>query len=219
VEWSPDLDAAGRVAVAAVLGLVLGLERERRGHDAGTRTFAVLASAAALFTVLSSSGFDQEGSDATRIASQVVVGVGFLGAGLIFRQGLSVQNLTTAAALWATAAIGVSSGAGEVGLAGVTTVITIALLVVEPTRLTRAIPGPPPRQRLECHLRPGASAAGLRRVIEQDDALDIGDWVVGKADGGAVVHLGVRSDDPEAIDRLVERLVADREVASLQVQR
>jgi putative Mg2+ transporter-C (MgtC) family protein len=219
LEWTPDLDVAGRVAVAAILGLILGLERERRGHDAGTRTFAVLASAAALFTVLSSTGFDQEGSDATRIASQVVVGVGFLGAGLIFRQGISVQNLTTAAALWSTAAIGVSAGAGKVGLAAITTAITVGLLVVEPTRLTRAIPGPPPRQLLECHLRPGASADALRQVIEQDGAVDIGEWVVGKADGGAVVHVGVRTDDPAAMSRLVDRLVAYREVASLQVQR
>jgi D-Tyr-tRNAtyr deacylase len=56
-------------------------------------------------------------------------------------------------------------------------------------------------------------------VIEQDGAVDIGEWVVGKADGGAVVHVGVRTDDPAAMSRLVDRLVAYREVASLQVQR
>jgi putative Mg2+ transporter-C (MgtC) family protein len=218
MEWIPELESAGRVAVAAALGLVLGLERERRGHDAGTRTFAVLASGAALFTVLSASFGDGE-ADASRIASQVVVGVGFLGAGLIFRQGLSVQNLTTAAALWTTAAIGVAAGAGEVGLAAMATVIAIVLLVVEPTRLTRAIPGRAPQQRLQCRLRPGASPDGLRALIAREDAIDIGDWVVGKADGGAVVHVGIHAEDPSAVDRVIERLVADREVESLQVQR
>jgi putative Mg2+ transporter-C (MgtC) family protein len=103
-----------RIFVAAALGGAIGLERELRERQAGLRTHLVVSVGAALFTLVSAYGFHNfEGKvDPTRIAAQIVSGIGFLGAGAIIRQGLSVRGLTTAASLWLVAAIGMASGAG-----------------------------------------------------------------------------------------------------------
>ncbi|HEU5242755.1 MAG TPA: MgtC/SapB family protein, partial [Gaiellaceae bacterium] len=91
-----------RLFVAAALGGAIGLERELRERQAGLRTHLVVSVGAALFTLVSAYGFTDFGArvDPTRIAAQIVTGIGFLGAGAIIRQGLSVRGLTTAATLW-----------------------------------------------------------------------------------------------------------------------
>jgi uncharacterized membrane protein YhiD involved in acid resistance len=215
VEWVPDAELFGRVVAAAVLGLIIGVEREHRGHDAGARTFSVLCGGAALFTVISAMGFDGP-ADAARVASQVVVGVGFLGAGLIFRQGFSVQNLTTAASLWATSAVGVAAGAGDLGMATASTLLLLVLLLAEPTWFTRLLPGRPPRQRLLCRLRAGASPEELRHLIERDTAISVDGWKLTKEHGGVVAQFAVRAEDPAAMDRLIDRLIAADDVAGLE---
>jgi putative Mg2+ transporter-C (MgtC) family protein len=103
-----------RLFVAAVLGGAIGLERELRERQAGLRTHLVVSVGSALFTLVSAYGFHSfDGKvDPTRIAAQIVSGIGFLGAGAIIRQGLSVRGLTTAASLWLVAAIGMAAGAG-----------------------------------------------------------------------------------------------------------
>jgi putative Mg2+ transporter-C (MgtC) family protein len=103
-----------RLFVAAALGGAIGLEREFRERQAGLRTHLVVCVGAALFTLVSAYGFTDWGVrvDPTRIAAQIVTGIGFLGAGAIIRQGLSVRGLTTAATLWLVAAIGMAAGAG-----------------------------------------------------------------------------------------------------------
>jgi putative Mg2+ transporter-C (MgtC) family protein len=103
-----------RIFVAAALGGAIGLEREIRERQAGLRTHLVVSVGSALFTLVSAYGFSNfDGKvDPTRIAAQIVSGIGFLGAGAIIRQGLSVRGLTTAASLWLVAAIGMAAGAG-----------------------------------------------------------------------------------------------------------
>jgi putative Mg2+ transporter-C (MgtC) family protein len=103
-----------RLFVAAALGGAIGLERELRERQAGLRTHLIVSVGAALFTLVSAYGFTDWGVrvDPTRIAAQIVTGIGFLGAGAIIRQGLSVRGLTTAATLWLVAAIGMAAGAG-----------------------------------------------------------------------------------------------------------
>ena len=103
-----------RIFVAAALGGAIGLERELRERQAGLRTHLVVSVGSALFTLVSAYGFHSfDGKvDPTRIAAQIVSGIGFLGAGAIIRQGLSVRGLTTAASLWLVAAIGMAAGAG-----------------------------------------------------------------------------------------------------------
>jgi putative Mg2+ transporter-C (MgtC) family protein len=120
-----------RLLVAAVLGAGIGLEREFHDHPAGTRTHLLVALGSALFTVLSIYGFSSTTGanvDPSRIAAQIVTGIGLLGAGAIIHSGTSVRGLTTAASLWATAAIGLAAGAGLYGLAVVTAVIVVLSL-------------------------------------------------------------------------------------------
>ena len=119
-----------QILFAAFLGLVMGFERRRSGKAAGLRTYALVAMGAALFTILSVSGFSEfKGiSDPTRVASQVVVGIGFLGAGLIFVKGGSVVGLTTAAGLWAAAAIGMAVGLQMYAIAIFTALLSLIIL-------------------------------------------------------------------------------------------
>jgi putative Mg2+ transporter-C (MgtC) family protein len=109
-----------RLSVAAGLGAAVGIEREFRDREAGIRTHLLVALGSALFTIISAYGFHEflasgdsvVRADPTRIAAQIVTGIGFLGAGAIIREGLSVRGLTTAGSLWVVAAIGMASGAG-----------------------------------------------------------------------------------------------------------
>jgi putative Mg2+ transporter-C (MgtC) family protein len=107
----PELDMVIRLVIAAFLGAVIGYERARAKKPAGIRTHLLVCMGAALFTVISIYGFGENG-DPSRVAAGVVVGIGFLGAGTILRQEKGVAGLTTAATIWAVAAIGVAMGAG-----------------------------------------------------------------------------------------------------------
>jgi putative Mg2+ transporter-C (MgtC) family protein len=128
--WSEEL---WRVVVAAGLGGAVGLERELREREAGFRTHLLVSVGSCLFTLVSAYGFNEflvgggnvVRTDPTRIAAQIVTGVGFLGAGAIIRQGFSVRGLTTAATLWVVAAIGMASGAGYFSAAVITTALVL----------------------------------------------------------------------------------------------
>jgi uncharacterized membrane protein YhiD involved in acid resistance len=128
-----QFDIAIRLIAAAVFGAAIGFEREIHEHPAGMRTHLLVALGSALFTVLSIYGFvgvlaPGEGGgpvDPSRVAAQVVTGIGFLGAGAILKFGTSVRGLTTAASLWATAAVGMAAGAASYVVAGVGTAIVI----------------------------------------------------------------------------------------------
>ncbi len=125
-----ELDLAIRVLVALILGLVLGLEREWRGYPAGLRTVGLVAAGACLFSGLGLIPGLSRNIDPTRIAAQVVTGVGFLGAGSILRQGEEVRGLTTAASVWVSAAIGMAVAFGYFTTAVVSTAAVIVTLVV-----------------------------------------------------------------------------------------
>lgn len=99
-----------RVGLATLLGVIIGLERQWRSRMAGLQTMALVCMGSALFVILSAYSFGQDG-DRLRVAAQIVSGVGFLGAGVIMKQGHSVTGLNTAATLWATAAVGALVGA------------------------------------------------------------------------------------------------------------
>lgn len=110
-----------RIILASILGMAIGFERKNRSKMAGVRTHAIVAFGAALMMVVSKYGFgDMVEFDASRVAAQIVSGVGFLGAGIIFvKNNTSVSGLTTAAGIWATAGVGMSIGSGQyfVGIA------------------------------------------------------------------------------------------------------
>ena len=155
-----------RVVLAGVLGGAIGVEREIREREAGLRTHLLVAVGAALFTLVSAYGwhdfhFSNESGvtyDPTRIAAQIVTGIGFLGAGAIIRQGLSVRGLTTAASLWVVAAIGIAAGAGYYTGAVITTVVVLVSLwplrILAYRLIERIRPG---ERRLEVELRANES--------------------------------------------------------------
>lgn len=120
-----------RMLVACVCGALIGLERSRRQKDAGIRTHMIVALGAAMIIIVSKYGFfdilQYEGlrADASRIASNVVTGVGFLGAGVIFVKDISIKGLTTAAGIWTTAGVGLAIGAGMYPLGIAASVIMV----------------------------------------------------------------------------------------------
>jgi len=178
-----------RLVVAGLLGGAIGMERELRERQAGLRTHLVVCVGSALFTIVSAYGFREflvhGGSlvrtDPTRIAAQIVSGIGFLGAGAIIRQGLSVRGLTTAASLWLVAAIGMASGAGYYSAARITT--GLALLTLGPLRIVafRVVRRYRPEvDRLLVEIPAGGSPGTVVDAIEQR--------------GGRVVGLEIEQD-------------------------
>src|SRR4051794_21245951 len=119
-----------RVLVAFALGAVIGIERERRAKVAGLRTHMLVAGGSALFTVSSYSVFGgvTDAWDPSRVAAQIVSGIGFLGAGAIIQSGGSVAGLTTAASIWMAAALGMAAGGGAYPLAVAATVVSVIVL-------------------------------------------------------------------------------------------
>jgi putative Mg2+ transporter-C (MgtC) family protein len=188
---SIELELVLRLLLAAVLAGAIGLEREVRDQPAGFRTHMLVSLGACLFAVISAYGwvpFDEKNPnvlirvDPTRIAAQIVTGIGFLGAGAILRSGMSVRGLTTAASLWVVAAIGAAIGLGSYIVGSATALIALlTLLFLRPLR-TRLVRGIKPDHE-EYVLRAGAelqlekliadvSASGLRidslRIDEED---------------------------------------------------
>ncbi len=122
----------GLLVVATLLGAVIGLERERQGKSAGLRTHSLVCLGSALITMVGIHGFGPSGGglrDPARVAAQIVSGIGFLGAGTIMHEGLTIKGLTTAASLWTTAGIGLAAGTGLVWPAIGATVLVEFVLV------------------------------------------------------------------------------------------
>jgi len=133
---SPWLEAILRFLVAVALGASIGYQRERAGKAAGMRTHVLVSSGAALFTLVSIYGFSGAAVDISRVAAGVVVGIGFIGAGVILRgqREEEVAGLTTAATIWITAAIGLAAGAGMYLVSVIVTAIIIGVLLLPKIR-------------------------------------------------------------------------------------
>ncbi len=133
------LDCLLRLIASLLCGFLIGLERTKRSKEAGIRTHCIIASASALIMLVSKYGFADmidaagnaiagtRGVDPSRIAAQVVSGISFLGAGVIFKNGNTVKGLTTAAGIWATAGVGLACGAGMYGIAILVTLLILAV--------------------------------------------------------------------------------------------
>jgi putative Mg2+ transporter-C (MgtC) family protein len=219
MEWSLPWEQVGRVLIAAVLGAAVGFDREVREHSAGLRTHALVAIGAALFGVISIDGFDEIQqrraltniqADVTRVASQVVVGIGFLGAGVIFRRGDSVRNLTTAASLWATAAIGLAAGLGDVALAVLGAVVLVVVLALVPypeSALSRLVGRD--RRRVHLSLNDGVSVDEVRARVDDLPDVTVGRWRVEKHDGRLAIDAVLRAPSSIPFDDRLAGLVHD----------
>jgi putative Mg2+ transporter-C (MgtC) family protein len=213
----PDLatwEILVRLAAAAALGGVIGIERELREREAGFRTHMLVSVGAALFTLVSAYAwtdftFSQASGvtfDPTRIAAQIVTGIGFIGAGAIIRQGLTVRGLTTAATLWMVAAIGMACGAGFYWAAVIAT--AIALVGLGPLRLvSRRIGDKSHRRELEVELDADATAAPVLAALEQLGASVSSFSIAARGDGRqmtCVVELSNAEASEEVLLRLSE---------------
>lgn len=126
------LEEAAQVSVAFIIGAIIGLEREFRSKPAGFRTMILICVGSCLYTILSKEA-SQVSPD--RIASNIVTGIGFIGAGVIFKEGISVNGLTTAALIWITAALGMAVGYHNYPIAiVVASMVVVALFVLEPVQ-------------------------------------------------------------------------------------
>jgi hypothetical protein len=135
-----NLEFLIKMILATSMGAIIGFERKSRNKEAGIRTHAIVALASALMIIVSKYGFfDVDEYDAARVAAQVVSGIGFLGAGLIFIKNNAVNGLTTAAGVWATAGIGLAMGAGlyAVAIFGTLLIVIVQILMHKDTFLNK----------------------------------------------------------------------------------
>jgi len=177
-------DAFLRLVVAAGLGAAIGIEREVREREAGIRTHLLVSLGSCLFTIVSAYGFHEflvsgtsiVRADPTRIAAQIVTGIGFLGAGAIIREGLALRGHTTAASLWVVAAIGMASGAGYYWPAVAGTLLTLfALWPLRAVAWYALERSRPPEKRLTVELREGSSVKALLDRISDVRRVDVED--------------------------------------------
>ncbi|HEY1514036.1 MAG TPA: MgtC/SapB family protein [Gaiellaceae bacterium] len=199
-------DALLRLAIACGLGAAIGFEREIRDREAGIRTHLLVSLGSALFTIVSAYGFHAflasgdniVRTDPTRIAAQIVTGIGFLGAGAIIREGLSIRGLTTAATLWVVAAIGMACGAGYYWPAAAATLLTIFALWplrILAYRLIEQIR--PEENRLTVELKEGEPLTRLLALIHNVRQIEVTDETDRRI---------VQLETPDADEELVARL-------------
>ncbi|HKP19277.1 MAG TPA: MgtC/SapB family protein [Gaiellaceae bacterium] len=174
-----------RLGAAAGLGAVIGLERELDEKAAGLRTHMLVSVGSALFTMVGAYGFHDflatgdpvVRADPGRIAAQIVTGIGFLGAGVIFRQGFTIRGLTTAASLWVVAAIGMAAGAGF--WAGAVIASVVGLVSLRPLEWVKERMLPQrAAARLHVELAEGASSGDVLTTVER-----LGDLLALRRDG------------------------------------
>jgi putative Mg2+ transporter-C (MgtC) family protein len=219
-----DTDVVVRLLGATVLGGLVGVEREASDQAAGLRTHIAVALGSALFGVISTLGFEEFDqlranstlqADVTRVASNVVVGIGFLGAGVIFRQGNTIRNLTTAASLWTVAAIGLACGVGDVTTAAIATVVLLgSLVLLRPIRTLIRRRWSTMSIVVEVHLRAGVPSDEVIDIFDGDGPVETDELSLRK-DHGRMVLISSVSGPPQGVRRWVSHLAARPEIESI----
>lgn len=136
IDWAFELILLSKLLLSFLFGSIIGWERERSGHEAGIRTFGLISLGSCAFGIISMS---VQHGDPGRIAAQIVSGIGFIGAGSIFRQDGLIKGLTTAATLWCAAAVGLAIAFNLLMISAFTTLIILLFLSLGHTRLWQAI--------------------------------------------------------------------------------
>lgn len=180
-----------RIAIGALLGGLVGLERHLRAKEAGVRTHFLVGLGSALFMVISQYGFAGAGHfDASRVAAQVVSGMGFLGAGLIIFHKNSVRGLTTAAGIWVVSAIGLASGAGMFWIAAATAVMAVVCLEALHYVMRSS-------DRHQMRIRFTASSEAAMQSVLQRFSRDMDSYAIEREDGAfrGTINLRVHTRD------------------------
>jgi uncharacterized membrane protein YhiD involved in acid resistance len=219
-----DFDVVVRLLGATILGGLVGLEREASDQPAGLRTHIAVALGASLFGVVSTLGFLEFDrpraestiqADVTRVASNVVVGIGFLGAGVIFRQGSTIRNLTTAASLWTVAAIGLACGVGDVSSAGLATAVLLgSLVLLRPLRTFVRRHWATRSTTVRVRLRPHTDPAAIIDAIDEPWGVETENFAVHTEDGQLILSTEV-SGQPTSLHRWIAHLAESPDVESV----
>ena len=219
-------DLAARIGLALLLGGIVGAEREVYGHPAGVRTHIMVALGSALFAIISTHGFDTFVTskptnvrvDVTRVVSQIVVGIGFLGGGTIIKQGFSIRGLTTAASLWVVAAVGTAAGVGSYFAAVLTTAVVVASLVV--LRLPRRWLRVRVASRTDtvvARLRRDADPAGVVSAIQRLQGVEVRALTVREEGGVTVVEFDLRRGADVDLETRLAGIAGHQDVEELDV--
>lgn len=197
-----------KILLAVVAGGIIGLEREYRDKPAGLRTLIFICVGATLFTILSSKLAG--GGDPTRIAAGIVSGIGFLGAGVILREGVRVIGLTTASTIWLTAALGMGLGGGQYYLVGTVVIVTLVVLSVFP-KIEEWIDNLREERTYEVACSISAKKRVELEAIFRQSGLRIRSHTQTKT-GDLMTGSWQTIGSPKNHERLVQRLFADGEV-------
>jgi len=229
VDLPSTLELVGRLVLAALLGGIIGFERELRDHPAGLRTHITVAVGSALFVIAGAYGWedfltDRESTNITvgvdRVASNIVTGIGFLGGGAILKYGANVRGLTTAASLWVTSAVGLAVGLGNYVLVLAGTAVTMVSLVALrfPEKwIQRKLALD--RQAVMVNLREGAEASAVIAAIAALDGVRISQVRVHReADQAVVVEALLLAERGENVAERVASLAERADVAEVEVR-
>lgn len=202
-----DVELAGRLVAALALGGAIGFEREVTGRVAGLRTHMSVALGAALFAIVSAYGFEEfirpraetnTQVDVTRVASNIVTGIGFLGGGAIIKEGASVRGLTTAASLWVTAAVGCAVGLGGYFVGAVCTLgLILSLAVFRGPRVWLRRRFVEHEDAAVIHLRSADDAGDVIRLLRSFPDLEVGSLSLRGTDDDLVVEVQLRGSNVE----------------------
>lgn len=220
-----EFELLARLALALVLGAAVGFEREINDHPAGLRTHISVAAGAALFVIAGSYGYQEfEGVsstyrvDPTRVPSQVVSGMGFLGGGAILKYGANVRGLTTAASLWVTAAIGLAVALGEylLGVA-VTAALLFGLVVLRGPRnwISRRLAKV--KERVMIHMPSGSDPGDVISELAGIDGISIRSLSVAADDEGTYIEIDVDAEPGTEVEKALSPLAVRRDVDRLSV--
>ncbi len=221
------LGFSGRILLALVLGGLIGLEREVDGHPAGFRTHIAVALGAALFGIVSVDGFDRFVGertstnvqvDVTRVASQVVVGIGFLGAGTIVKNRGAVRGLTTAASLWVASAVGLAVGVTAYSAALVTTVAVLASLTalrVPQRKVLRYFSAR--RRTVSIRLESDADVGALVSALHDLPGVVVKSLSVRSVDSTRIVEADLKPGPGVSLDRDLAELADRDDVQDIEV--
>ena len=226
-DFPSTLELALRVGLAFLLGAVVGFEREVNDHPAGLRTHVGVALGACLFGIVSAYGFTEFNTarantnhqvDVSRIASQIVTGMGFLGGGAILKYGPHVRGLTTAASIWVTAAIGLAVAVGSYVLALVTTAAVLLSLVI--LRVPKAwIDRHLARQRevVVVRLSPDGQPSAVVSALTDLEGIVVNALHVDRAEDGTTINMRAAAPMGTSLERLVAPIADRRDVTSVEL--
>ena len=202
-----------KLGVALLVGALIGAERERHRKPVGLRTLILISLGSSLFTIISLRLGEQLGAEPTRIASNIVVGIGFLGAGAIIRERGRIIGLTTAATTWLVAALGMAAGAGEYVLAGIACVI--AILVLYPlARIEDFLEISTEERTYEITTEISWDKFKELKSIFKDHSMVINSYKQEKRDKDMVCTFDVMGTTKKH-DKLVQKLLSDKEIKEL----